>query len=123
MDNIGDEESVAKQRREQMLKLVSKGFYKELINYGVQEDEVIRVASHLLDNIMSREGKPGEGIDYYNKLFTLADIRDEWKDSRRLSVNHVTLTPIEPSTIPLVATWLKNPAIRESFVPAFPATE
>lgn len=34
-----------------MLKLVAKGFYKELIKYGVKEPEVLTVAEHLLDNV------------------------------------------------------------------------
>src|SRR4051812_23743165 len=41
-----------RQYHEQMLKLVAKGFYNELINYGVNETEVLTVAGHLLDNVM-----------------------------------------------------------------------
>ena len=46
------EKSAAQQQRDQMLKLVAKGFYNELANYGVQKPEILRVASHLLDNLM-----------------------------------------------------------------------
>jgi RimJ/RimL family protein N-acetyltransferase len=123
MNAPGDEESIAKQRREQMLKLVSKGFYNELINYGVREDEVLKVASHLLDNIMAHEGKPGKGIEFYNQVFTIDSVQDEWKELKRLTVHHVTLEPITPAVIPLAASWLKDPVVRESFVPAFPKTE
>ncbi|MEW6302771.1 MAG: GNAT family protein [Verrucomicrobiota bacterium] len=123
MKRTSDQKAVVKRQREQMLKLVSKGFYKELINYGVQKDEILRVASHLLDNLMAQENQPGEGVRYYNDLFTLDSVTDEWKDRRRLAVQHVALRPLEPADIPLVAAWLRDRAVRESFVPAFPESE
>jgi len=106
-----------------MLRLVSKGFYNELINYGVRKDEILRVASHLLDNLMAQEKKPGEGVQYYNHIFTLDTVKDEWKERKRLTVQRVTLRPLQPTVISKVVQWLKNPAIRESFVPAFPERE
>ena len=55
MDERTDKELAAKKQRDQMLKLVSKGFYNELINYGVRKEEVLRVASHLLDNLLAEK--------------------------------------------------------------------
>ena len=106
-----------------MLKLVSKGFYNELINYGVQKEEILRVASHLLDNLMAKDTKPGAGIEYYNQIFTLASVQDDWRERKQLAVQHATLRPFEPTLINKVGQWLKNPAIRESFVPVFPEDE
>jgi len=123
MREQNDEKTVLKQERDQMLRLVSKGFYNELINYGVRKDEILRVASHLLDNLMAQEKKPGEGVQYYNHIFTLDTVKDEWKEGKRLTVQHVTLRPVQPAVITKVVQWLKNPAIRESFVPAFPEKE
>ncbi len=118
-----DEKIAAQQQRDQMLKLVTKGFYNELINYGVQKGEILRVASHLLDNLMAQEKKPGEGIQYYNRIFTLATVKDEWKERQQLTVQHVTLRPLQPPVITRMLEWLKNPAIGQSFVPAFPEKE
>ena len=118
-----DEKTVLKQERDQMLRLVSKGFYNELINYGVRKDEILRVASHLLDNLMAQEKKPGEGVQYYNHIFTLDTVKDEWKERKRLTVQHVALRPLQPAVITKVVEWLKNPSIRQSFVPVFPEKE
>jgi len=123
MSKQNDEKMVVKQRRDQMLKLVTKGFYNELINYGVQKDEILRVASHLLDNLMAQEKKPGAGVPYYNHLFTLDTVKDEWNQRKQLSVQHATLRPLQPPVILKVLDWLRNPVVRESFVPAFPETE
>jgi len=123
MNDPGEKESLVRQRRDQMLKLVSKGFYNELINYGVEKGEILRVASHLLDNLMSQQKKPGDAIQYYNRIFTLETVKDEWKQREQLSVQHATLRPLQPPVISKVVEWLRNPAIRESFVPAFPEKE
>jgi hypothetical protein len=58
MDEQSDNEIAGKKQRDQMLKLVSKGFYNELINYGMRRNKVLRVASHLLDNLLAQEKNP-----------------------------------------------------------------
>src|SRR6267378_1563391 len=80
MNEQSDKEMAGKKQRDQMLKLVSKGFYNELINYGVRKEEVLRVASHLLDNLLAQEKKPEASVQYYNRMFTLDTVQDEWKE-------------------------------------------
>jgi RimJ/RimL family protein N-acetyltransferase len=121
--NQRTDEKVAARQRDQMLRLVAKGFYNELINYGVQRDEILRVASHLLDNLMAQEKMPGAGVEYYNRIFTLDAITDEWNDKRQITVQHVTLRPLHEAVIGRIVEWLKPAATRESFVPAFPESE
>lgn len=106
-----------------MLKLVAKGFFNELTNYGVQKPEVLRVASHLLDNLMAQEQKPGADVKYYNDIFTLAAVKDEWSAGKQISVQHVTLRPLQLEVIPKVVQWLQAPEVRANFVPAFPEKE
>src|SRR5207253_1030627 len=120
MDEQSDKEIASKKQRDQMLKLVAKGFYNELINYGVGQAEVIRVASHLLDNLLAKEKRPDKDLGYYNGIFTLASVRDEWADRKQLAVQHVTLRPLQLADVSKISTWLKLPAVRESFVPQFP---
>jgi RimJ/RimL family protein N-acetyltransferase len=117
------EKTASRQQRDQMLKLVAKGFYNEMTKYGVQKDEIVRVASHLLDNLMATAKQPDKNLPYYNDLFTLASVQNDWAARQQLSVQHVTIRPLQPGLIPKVAEWLESPAIRESFVPAFPAKE
>jgi RimJ/RimL family protein N-acetyltransferase len=120
MDEQSDKEIAGKKQRDQMLKLVAKAFYNELTNYGVSEHEIINMASHLLDNLLAKESKPAEGVEYYNDIFTLASVKDEWTKCKQLAVQHVTLRPVQPPDVSKVSTWLKVPAVRESFVPQFP---
>ncbi len=114
---------IGRQQRDKMLKLVARGFFNELINYGVDRKEVVRVASHLLDNLLTRQDLSENGIRYLSDLFTLRTVKDEWTERRVLSVDHVSLRPLHPSTISVVASWLQYRHIRESFIPPFPGTE
>jgi RimJ/RimL family protein N-acetyltransferase len=123
MEEQSDKEIAGKKQRDQMLKLVAKSFYNELTNYGVREQEIIHMASHLLDNLMAKEKKPAEGVQYYNGIFTLASVRDEWADCKQLAVQHVTLRQLQPLDVSKVSTWLKVPAVRVSFVREFPTKQ
>jgi RimJ/RimL family protein N-acetyltransferase len=123
MDEQSDKEIASKKQRDQMLKLVTKGFYNELMKYGVGKAEVIRVASHLLDNFLAKEKRPDNDVGYYNGIFTLASVQDQWAARKQLAVEPVTLRPLDNQVISKVAAWLKEPAVRESFVPAFPESE
>jgi RimJ/RimL family protein N-acetyltransferase len=123
MDEQDDKEIASKRQRDQMLRLVTKGFYNELMNYGVGQGEVIRVASHLLDNLLAKEKRPAEEVTYYDGIFTLASVKDEWAKRKQLAVEHVTLRPLQMQVVSKIVGWLKDPAVRESFVPAFPENE
>ena len=123
MQEQSDKEIAGKKQRDQMLKIVAKGFYNELTNYGVRRHEIIQVASHLLDNLLANEQKPAEGVEYYNATFTLASVKDEWLDRKQLVVEYVTLRPLQPQDVSKINGWLKVPTVRESFVPRFPESE
>lgn len=120
----GGEDELVYQRRDQILKLVTKAFFNELTKYGIQKDEILRVASHLLDNVLAQadrsKGAPAaaDGIP-----FTADAVVDEWPTKRQLTLDGVTLRPLEQALVPRVAAWLRLPAIRDSFVPPFPHDE
>src|SRR5438094_998477 len=120
MDEQSDKEIASKKQRDQMLKIVTKGFDNRHIYYGVGQAAVIRVALHLLDNPLAKEKRPDKDLGYYNGIFTLASVKDEWADRKQLAVQHVTLRPLQSQDISKVAGWLKDRAVRESFVQACP---
>lgn len=111
------------QYHEQMLKLVAKGFFNELINYGVNEAEVLTVAGHLLDHVLRKGGPANKETEYYNRQFVVKDVQDEWEEKGRLGLAQVSISPMDPRLVPRIATWLEAPAMRESFYPRFPGSE
>ena len=109
-------------QQEQMLKLITKGFYRELMNYGIMKKDVITVSSLLLDCLMKDLKTPSQcnGDEYYNHLFTVGSVHDEWRAGRELSIKDIRITALRPEHHEQVAAWLSNPAIKYSFVPPFP---
>ena len=116
------ESSPARQHHEQMLKLVAKGFYNELINYGVNEAQIVTVAGHLLDNVIPKGGKSSKAVDYYNKLFSIKDVQNDWVRHQRLSAQHVSIVPLDLALVPQIVVWLKAPEIKGGFHPPYPET-
>jgi RimJ/RimL family protein N-acetyltransferase len=124
----GGEDGVVDQRREQILKLVTRAFFKELRRYGIKEDEIVRVASHLLDNILSQTGGPrrrahDEERPLTDVAFTVDAVTDDWEHKRTLTLDRVSLHPFAVSLVPRVEEWLRLPGVRESFVSPFPETQ
>jgi RimJ/RimL family protein N-acetyltransferase len=120
MSYIPDDRKVIHDRREQMLKLVTKGFYNELINYGVQKGEILRAASHLLDNVISQELRPQPGPEYYSQLFSVDAVKTRLETHGELGVRDVVLHPLNASHVAQLLEWLRNPLIGETLVPPFP---
>jgi len=123
MSELIDKDNIGQDRRDQMLKLVSKGFYKELVNYGVKREEIIRVASHLLDNLITERAAKGAGVQFYDNLFTIGDVKNEWDSKKQITVRDISLRPLEPGLIGKIAGWLDAPGICDLFVPPYPGSE
>ena len=105
---------------EQMLRLVARGFHKELIKYGVREPEIVTVATHLLDNVVLKSPPTSKQVEKYNELFRIKDVRDQWVEERRLGLHEISLTPLRTDHIGQIAGWLENPTIKSNFFPRFP---
>ena len=122
-DGVGreaGESALLDQRRDQILKLVTKGFFNELVNYGVGREEIIRVASHLLDNVLKQNERAKAGQAAAPAPLTVASVVDRWKSERRLEVDQVTLRPLERAFLPQVVKWLRQPGVNETFATPFP---
>lgn len=113
-----DERSILQLKREQLLRLVARGFHRELLKYGVEPPEVLAVATHLLDTLMSDEEPPSSR--FLGDSFRVGSVRDEWQSARHLHVGAVSVRPLDASDLPVVAAWLSEPELRKSFVPAYP---
>ncbi len=122
-DGVASEWGVVDKPREQMLRLVAKGFYNELVKYGVRREELLRVANHLLDNVLSQDegGWPAQRPPGFN--LDWRSLEDDWASNRRLVVEHVALRPFTRDLLPPLARWLGAPGVNDSFVPPFPTTE
>lgn len=122
-----DREHVERRQQDQLLKLVTKGFYNELINYGVPKADIVTCASHLLGHMSQQDSAASESstkLDrFYSRMFTLDSIEDRWAEARRLGIDHaVVLRPVDDALPALLDEWLAAPKVRTSFVTPYPTT-
>jgi RimJ/RimL family protein N-acetyltransferase len=118
-----DRDHVERRQQEQLLKLVTKGFYNELVNYGVPKADIVTIASHLLGHMSQQEAAPAKQDRFYSRVFGLDSIEDRWTEARRLGIDHsVVLRPIDDALPAVIDEWLAEPKVRNSFVTPYPTT-
>ncbi len=124
MNSTAEHAVDAPTQQELMLKLITKGFYRELMNYGITKKDVVSVSSFLLEYLLSDLKSPStqNGDGYYNHLFTIKSVRDDRPSGGRLGLQDVQIAAMTPDVCGQVSGWLSDPAVRDSFVPAFPGT-
>jgi RimJ/RimL family protein N-acetyltransferase len=122
MDSDNSNEVVVDLQKEQMLKLITRGFYKELINYGIDKKNIVTVSSNLLDYLLQdlKDSTLHKGDEYYNQLFAIKSIKDDWKNNQKLTIGEVSISSLMPEMYKQISAWLENPAIKYSFIPPFP---
>ncbi len=113
---------IMKNRHHQILKVVSKSFYKELVKFGISTKDLVTVSLNLLDYITTEDRSESERQKYYNHLFKIADVENNWEELKKLQIQNVCIQMLEPQQITQVAEWLQNPVLRFSFIPPFPET-
>jgi RimJ/RimL family protein N-acetyltransferase len=123
MGNNNKDATISDLQQERMLKLIAKSFYKELVNYGIDIKEIITLSSYLIDNMMNKDRNINKSSEYYSQHFKLNSIKDEWNNHKRLVIEDVGISPLQPEMYPQVALWLRNPEIKYSFISMFPDSE
>ncbi len=114
-------DDIKKQKQNQILKLVTHSFYRELLNYGVDTSDIVTVSVNLLDFVTkSQKNQADSNNGYYNDIFTVADIRDNWIQHQTLSLQDVTLRPLREQDIPAILDWLHLPEINQTFIRFLP---
>lgn len=118
-----DFKEVNKQKQNEILKLVTNSFYKELKNYGVDSSDIVTVSVNLLDHITKDKNSSLDGSDYYNDEFKLDQVVDDWNGKEKVSFNGVSLSPIHSNHISIVRKWLQSADIDHTFIGFFPKDE
>jgi RimJ/RimL family protein N-acetyltransferase len=72
---------------------------------------------------MHKANPANKSLEYYNRLFTIRDVKDEWARAKRLAIHDLSISPMDPDLVPQIAKWLRDPSIRASFYPRYPDSE
>ncbi len=118
MKNLTNE--IDDEKQNQLLKLVTNSFIKELKNYGVENKDIVKVSVNLLDYVTSAQEEQSSGNDSYNDIFKIRDIRNNFPANHMLSIKDVSLRPLDVDMLPKLAEWLAAPEIQQTLIRFFP---
>jgi RimJ/RimL family protein N-acetyltransferase len=120
MEKINNYDDIDKQKKDQILKMVTNSFYKELINYGINNSDIVTVSVNLLDHITTHQKTMTNGNGYYNKIFKVNEVKDDWQNKQQIMFNEVKIKPLSADLIPQVCIWLKNSELGKTLISLFP---
>lgn len=110
----------SEESRQRLLRLITKSFCRELIDYGVGVRDLLKVSSHILEFASYQTDHPQPGAESAFRRFGLKDIRADG-DSYRMGTT--VLRPFSADHLGLIAKWVAQDEIRNSMLVAFPAEE
>ncbi len=111
-------EKIEKEKHRQIIKLVTHSFYKELVNYGVNQSDIINVSTQLLDHVLQK--KPMNNNGTYSQDFHVSKVNDRWAVEKKIILGDVHIEPLQEEGIPLICEWLKQREISQTFIRFFP---
>ncbi|HID40252.1 MAG TPA: N-acetyltransferase [Calditrichaeota bacterium] len=123
MKNDNDYDEIDKTKQDQLLRLVTNSFYRELVNYGVNASDIVKVTVNLLDHVTSQQAENFSDNGYYNKLYKITDIDDYWLQKREIGLNGVLIRALDTQNIAKLCEWLHNSAIEQTFIRYLPKDE
>lgn len=103
--------------RRQMLRLVTRSFCKEILDYGVSPRELVRVSGHVLEFVTSRADRPHLRTEGPFEQFRIERIR---ASGPAYEMDGVSLDPLSEKHLPLLKEWVAREDIRNSMLVAYP---
>ncbi len=120
MDTLNNYSDLQKEKQNQILKLVTRSFYKELSSYGVDTADIVKVSVNLLDYVTSKEDDADEKGGFYNKLFSKKAVHNHWSNQKSLTLGNVTIQPLVTNQIQQICEWLNSTEISQTFISFMP---
>ncbi|MGD9898671.1 MAG: GNAT family N-acetyltransferase [Calditrichaceae bacterium] len=114
---------IDQQKQKQILKLVTNSFYKELVNYGIEQSDIVTVSVNLLDLVTEKGNVVSGNNRYYNNIFSIQAVDNHWNEKNCLCLEKVSIEPLKINYLGKITEWLKAPEIRETFIGFFPKTK
>lgn len=111
-------QKIEKEKHRQIIKLVTHSFYKELVNYGVDQSDIINVSTQLLDHVLQK--KPINNNGTYRDDFNISKITNRWQVEKKIILGDVHIEPLKAQNVPTICEWLKQHEISQTFIRFFP---
>ena len=109
-----DLDSAARQR---LLRLVTRSFCRELVEYGIDVRDLLKVSGHVMDFASARTDEPGPAPEGPFARFALADIV---ADGDAYRMGPAALRALDETDLERVAGWAARDDIRDSMLTPYP---
>ncbi len=110
---------IDKLKQKQMLKIVSSSFYKELVKYGVNHNDIVSVSTNLLQFVTeSKNDNNEQKKNLFN--FSIEDVSDSWLGNKLIYLKEVSIKPLQKKDVKQVSEWLRENEIKGTFIDFFP---
>ncbi len=103
-------------QHEQMLRLVTQSFYRELKRYGIGKTGIVSISTHLLDYVTQSDAAVRDATLGLDADFSLNDIERNTPCEGALRLGRLSLQPLQKTHLPQLARWLVRPEIRDAVI-------
>lgn len=103
--------------RRQMLRMVTRSFCREILDYGVNPRDLVRVSSHVLEFATAQADRPRPGAEQAFAKYRIDDIR---VSGDVYEMYGVSLHPLSDEHLSLAREWVSREEIRNSMLVAYP---
>ena len=115
-----DYRTLDEEARHRMLRLVTKSFCREIIDYGASVRDLLKVSGHVLDFASTQADRPRPPAEEAFSRFTSNDVVT---DGNAYRMGATTLRPLADQDLPLVARWVVRDDIRSALLVPYPTGE
>ena len=85
-------DEVTRSKQDQIIKLISQSFYKELLNYGIKSRDIVTLSMNLLDYVVKSKPELIGKNDSYHE-FSVKKIKNNWETEKKITIDDVSISP------------------------------
>lgn len=110
--------NLSAEARERLLRLVTRSFCREVVDYGVDLRDLVKVSGHVLEYASGDAELPSPGSGTAFERLALDDVV---KDRGSYSTGAATVRPFSEADLPSVVDWVARDDIRDSMLMPYPS--
>lgn len=116
------ESITVREHQDELIRLLTQSFCRELINFGVSKNRLPSIAGMVLDYVMHQNGKPSPGsVEVVSSLDRTKIESSEGDDN--IGYESVVIRPLTPDRLPAILDWLNTTDVQRYFSELYPTSD
>ena len=114
-------DEVTRSKQDQIIKLISQSFYKELLNYGIKSRDIVTLSMNLLDYVVKSKPELIDKNDSYHE-FSVKKIKNNWETEKKITIDDVSISPLKEDDLDVFLPWMVKKAAKQTLIGFLPKT-